>query len=107
MNTIKISNAQLNVSNYYTAETINKLINLIEQNGLIAYYNTETKSIDVESDDINKLNVDLIKLKLKEWLNNLSADDESIRIMCNNIDFIFNITQINSSNGPILKVYLY
>lgn len=106
MNTVKISNAQLNVSKYYTADTINSLINRISQNGLIAYYNTETKSIDVESEN-NKLDINLIKIRIKEWLNELSADKEHIKIMCDNLEFIFNITQINSTNGLIVKVYLY
>lgn len=106
MDTIKISNAQLNVSKHYTVGTIDKLIGRFGKHNYIAYYNIETKSIDIEVGD-NNINIGLIKTEIKEWLNELPADQESIDIMCDNIDFIFNITQINPEDGIIIKVYLY
>ena len=106
MDTVKISNAQLNVSKEYTVGTIDKLIGKFAHHGLISYYNIETKSIDIETGD-NIIEHDTIKTELKEWLNELPADKEDIKIMCDNIDFIFNITQINTDNGKIIKVYLY
>lgn len=107
MNTLKISHAQLSVSKCYTVDTINTLINIIGRDGLISYYNFETKSIDIEHENNKEIDINIIKYRLKEWLDTLTADKESIEILKNNIDFIFNITRLNSPDGTIFKVYLY
>lgn len=107
MDTKKILNAQLNVSKYYTIETIDNLINILKQNEFIAYYNTETKSIDIETES-KDVNMNLIKSIVKEWLNTIEAEEKYIKIMCDNLDFIFNFIQIYSyDNKTIVKVYLY
>lgn len=109
MDTKAISNAQLNVSKHYTVESINKLISRFNQCGFTSYYNTETKSIDVEPYDTNiDCHIITIKEELKDWVNDyLPVDSNTITIVRNNIDFIYNITQINTDNGIIIKVYLY
>lgn len=111
MNTNEISYAQLNVSKHYTVESINKLINRLAANCLTSYYNTETKSIDIEvgnNGNISRLvKIEVIKAEIIQWIYQLPADNESKKIVGDNIDFIFNITQINTENGIIIKLYLY
>lgn len=108
MNTTKIYYAQLNVSNFFTVETITNLIEKISYIGKDAYYNTETKTIDIELDEENYLLAESkIRTELKNWIQGLDADKESINIICDNIDYIFNITQITIDNKIIAKLYLY
>lgn len=108
MNTTLISNAQLNVSKHYTVETIDKLLCRLNTN-LTAYYNTETKSIDIEieNEDYKTFDITIIKTELKEWLKELPTYSEYINIICDNIDFVFNITILRSDNKFIIKLYLY
>ena len=48
-----------------------------------------------------------IREELKQWLSELPADKESIITICNNINFVFNITKIGYEDNCIIKVYLY
>ena len=107
MNTTKIYSAQLNVSEFYTVETINNLINKLSYLGKDVYYNTETRSIDIELEDPKIVLVDTVRKELKEWINELPADKESIDIICDNINIVFNITNITVDNISIIKLYLY
>ena len=106
MNTSEISNAQLNVSKHYTVDSINNLINRLTESGYVSYYNTETKSIDIEINN-NEISFNDIKMNVTQWVYQLPVDNESKKIVGNNIDFIFNITQINTDEGIIVKLYLY
>lgn len=106
MNTNEISNAQLNVSKHFTVESINKLINRLEACGYTAYYNTKTKSIDIEI-GTNEISFESIKMEVKQWIYQLPVDDESKKIVADNIDFIFNITKIITEQGNIVKLHLY
>lgn len=103
MNTLKIYNAQLNVSRCYTIETITNLIDEFEN----AYYNNETRSIDIEVNEGCNISNDDIKYTIKSWLYTLPADRSSIDIIAENINIVFNITRINNENNEIIKVYLY
>lgn len=114
MNTQKIYNAQLNVSKCYTTETIEKLINnLSNYSKQNVYYNAETKSIDMEFEGFNYFHhIDNIKNVISQWVSELPCDKNSIDIICNNIDFIYNITVLHSellpfSDNDIIKIYLY
>ena len=109
MNTTKIYSAQLNVSEFYTVETINNLINKLSYLGKDVYYNTETRSIDIELEDPKTAQVDTetVRKELKEWIKELPADKESIYIICDNINIVFNITNITVDNISIIKLYLY
>lgn len=105
MNTTKIYSAQLNVSEYYTIDTITDLINRLNNLGTDIYFNNETRSIDIENP---KDNIEYsIREELKQWLSELPADKESIITICNNINFVFNITKIGYEDNCIIKVYLY
>ena len=106
MNTTKIYYAQLNVSKFYTVETITKLIDRLSYLGQDVYYNNETRSIDIEG-PYEKDNDDNIRNELKEWIKELPADKESINIICDNINFVFNITKIGTENNNIIKLYLF
>ena len=105
MNTKKIYYAQLNVSEHYTIDTITNLINKLHNLGTDIYFNNETKSIDIENpeDHIE----DTIREELKQWLNELPADKESINTICDNINFVYNITRIGYDDNCTIKVYLY
>ena len=94
MNTTEISNAQLSVSSHYTTHTISRLIDRLNQNGFIAYYNSETKSIDIEPGDIanNNSHILTIKDELKNWIAEFPIDSNTSIIIRDNIDFIYNIT---------------
>lgn len=105
MNTTEIYYAQLNVSEYYTIDTITKLIDRLSNLGSDVYYDNSTKSINIENPNEN---IDgIIRKELKQWINELSIDKNNMEVLCNNIDFIFNITKINDNSGTIIKVYLY
>ena len=106
MNTTEIYYAQLNVSKYYTIDTISNLIDRLKHLGSEVYYDVGTKSINIENpkEDIE----DIIKEELKQWLNELPAEKDDIKTLCDNIDFVFNITKINDESiGIIVKLYLY
>lgn len=107
MNTLKIYNAQLNVSRCYTVETITNLIDELSIYTENAYYNNETRSIDIEVDEGNNISNDDIKYTIKSWLYTLPTDRGSIDIIAENINIVFNITRINNENNEIIKVYLY
>lgn len=106
MNTTKIYYAQLNVCKFFTVETITDLINRFKQFGQDIYYNNETRSIDIENPNGNAT-IGLIREELKQWLITLPADVNDINIICDNINFVFNITNIQIENDSIIKVYLY
>ena len=106
MNTTKIYSAQLNVSKFYTVEEITRLINRLGYLGQDIYYNNETRSIDIE-EPIENINYDMIREEVKQWIKELPADEESIKIICDNINLIFNITKIKLQNDTIIKLYLY
>ena len=104
--TKKIYYAQLNVSKFYTVEEITRLINRLGYLGQDIYYNNETRSIDIE-EPIENINYDMIREEVKQWIKELPADEESIKIICDNINLIFNITKIKLQNDTIIKLYLY
>lgn len=108
MNTEKISYAQLNVSKHYTVQSITDLINGFSALGFNSYYNSDTKSIDVESNE-NEYgsHIIIIKQGLKNWIDSLSVDPETSNVLHDYIDLIFNITTIHTDDGIIIKVYLY
>lgn len=106
MNTTEIYYAQLNVSEHYTVNSISELIDKLKHLGSEVYYDVSTKSINIENpkEDIE----DIIKEELKQWLNDLPAEKDDIKTLCDNIDFVFNITKINDNSiGIIVKLYLY
>ena len=108
MNPTEISYAQLHASKFYTVETIDKLIEALGEVNLDAYYNSETRSIDIEiGDNDPTFMTSVIKTTLKNWIYGLQMDVEITATINNNIDFIFNITKINSDDKIIFKVYLY
>lgn len=109
MNTTEIYTAQLNVSKFFTVETITNLINKLSYLGKEVYYNAESRTIDIELEDPKTIliHTDLIRKELKEWIMELPADEESIKIICNNINYIFNITQIAIEGVSTVKVHLY
>lgn len=110
MNTEKICDAQLNVSKYYTTDTIEDLIYKLSQYELEAYYNTDTKSIDIEIIDENIFDEVDIRGCLDQWLKELvleGANKDSIDIIRNNIDFVFNHTKIPNGKDSTVKLYLY
>lgn len=103
MNMTKISNAQLNVSNFYTVENVTNLINRLSSEDYSAYFNLETRSIDIEAEN-DSISDFVIKHELEQWLRELPADNESIDIICENIDVVFNITKLSNN---LTKLYLY
>lgn len=112
MNTTKLYDAQLNVSNQYNLETINNLITNLSEIFDDVYYNYETKSIDIEVEKtINRGNeIDIIKGELREWINSLDTNEESKKIVSENINFVYNITELSYNeleNKCIIKLYLY
>lgn len=111
MNTEKIYTAQLNVSKYYTEETINDLVSKLSFTGIgNTYYNEENKSIDIKCNRQSSIEDDIIiKNNIKEWLNTLPVNQDDISIIKDNIDIIFNITKIGIPNVEkhIINVYLY
>lgn len=108
MNNTKIYYAQLDVSKYFTVETITNLINRLSYLGKDVYYSNETRSIDIELQDGTWLfDESKIRNELKHWVNELPAEEESIKTICDNINYVFNITQIAIGNNVTVKVYLY
>ena len=108
MNTKEISSAQLSVSKHFTVESINDLIDRFSIDGFNSYYNTETKSIDVETDAKDFIsNITIIKQELKNWIDELPVDFDTAKIVRDNLEFIFNITQLPIETGNVIKVYLY
>lgn len=106
MNTTKIYYAQLNVCSFFTIETISELIDRLKQFGQDVYYNNETRSIDIENPS-EDTELGLIRDELKHWLVSLPANINDITTLCDNINFVFNITKIMIDNSTIIKVYLY
>lgn len=108
MNNEKIYYAQLNVSKFYTVETINDLIDRLSYLGKDVYYNCDTKSIDIEvMDGVWLCDNRQIKRQLCEWIEQFPADKESIEIIKNNIDYVFNITNIAIDGVMTIKVHLF
>ena len=107
METTEIYTAQLNVSNYFTVETVNNLIDILKPLGRDAYYNHETRSVDLLLEHGEFIADFKIRECLKTWVKTLPADLKDINTYCNNIEFIFNITKIMIDNEAIIKIYLY
>ena len=107
MNTTEIYYAQLSVSEHYTIDTITNLIDKLKHLGSEVYYDVGTRSINIENPTEEDIE-DTIREELKQWINELPAEKNDIETLCDNIDFVFNITKINDSTiGIIVKVYLY
>lgn len=111
MNTTKIYFAQLNVSKFYTVDSIKKLIDRLSYIGEDVYYNNETRSIDIDipSEDVSNFDDLMIRDELTVWLKELPAEQEDIDTMINNINYVFNITKIGSinNNKSVVKLYMY
>ena len=109
MNTTKIYYAQLNVSKLFTVDSITKLIERLQCTGDEVCYNIETKSIDIEipKGTASEFNDNIIRDELKEWVKELPAEQSDIDTICDNINFVFNITKIGAENSDIVKLYLY
>lgn len=105
MNNSKIYTAQLDVSKFFTVETVTNLIDRLSYLGKDVYYNNKTRSIDIEIEDGKECDDIAIREELKIWLHTLEANKESIEIICNNINLVFNITKLGNINT--IKVYLY
>ena len=66
MNTTKIYNAQLNVSKFYTVDSIKALIDRLSYIGEDVYYNSETRSIDIDIPDEKVTNFDDSVIRLRK-----------------------------------------
>ena len=110
MNTKRIYDAQLNVSEFYNDETINDLVSRLSSIGDETYYNEKTKTIDIKMNKVSSIEDDYnIREIIKEWLRTLPANEEDIEIMINNADYIFNIAKLGYPNleKHIINIYLY
>lgn len=112
MNTEKIYTAQLNVSKFYTDETINDLVSRISSANIgdETYYNDKTKTIDIKCNRMAMVEDDFtIREIIKEWIQSLPINKEDIDIIINNMEFIFNITKLGYPNieKHIINIYLY
>lgn len=109
MNTTKIYNAQLNVSEYYTIDAVKELINKLSYIGDDVYYNNATRSIDIDipKGTISEFDDTLVRDELKIWLRELPANEEDIETVIENINCVFNITKIGSEKNDVVKLYLY
>lgn len=109
MNTNQIQSALLNVSNYYTVDTINNLIHRLSNLGKDVYYNAKSKSIDIEV--IEPTNIlythNDIRAILKQWIIDLPIENWVRITICDNINYVFNITTIAVDGNTIIKLYLY
>lgn len=109
MKTEAIYDAQLNVSKFYNSETINALVSKLSFMGK-AVYNQNTCTIDILKD--TKANVEddiLIRSVLRDWLRDLPANEKDIEILCDNINYIFNIAKLGYAcmDKHIINIYLY
>lgn len=110
MDTKQIYIAQLNVSKYYTQNTINDLVSKLSFIGEETYYNEKNKTIDINCNRVASIEDDCaIRQTIKEWIKTLPIENKDIDVMIENIDFIFNITKLTYPNldKHIINVYLY
>lgn len=101
--------AQLNVSKYYNNETINNLVSKVSFIGN-SFYNETTKTIDIKVDRLASIEDDeVIRQILKEWVKTLPADKEDIELICENVQYIFNISKLGYPNIPehTINIWLY
>lgn len=110
MNTKRIYDAQLNVSKFYDDNTINDLISKLSFIGDETYYNEKTKTIDIKVNRLASVEDDsTIRTIIKEWVELLPADEEDIKIITDNINYIFNIVKLGYPNldKHIIEIYLH
>lgn len=110
MDTKRIYDAQLNVSKFYTDETINDLVSRVSFIGERSYYNTKTNTIDINVNRIAMVEDDYtIRNIIIDWLNTLPADKKDIEVMIANNEYIFNIAKLGypGVDKHIINIYLY
>ena len=105
----KLYTALLNVSKYYNDQTISNLVSKVSFIGKSEYSNND-KTIHIHVNRTASMeDDDTIRQVLKEWLNTLPADKEDIRYICDNVQYIFNITKMTYANIPehTICIWLY
>lgn len=110
MDNKRIYTAQLNVSKFYTTNTINDLVSKLSFIGDETYYNEKTKTIDIKCNRLATVEDDCaIRETIREWVKTLPADKEDINTIVENIEFVFNIAKLGYPNleKHIINIYLY
>ena len=112
MNTKEIYTAQLNVSKQFTDSSIGELCDIIFHCNTISEirnvsYNAYLKSIEIVIDRRSEVEDDeKLRILLQNWLKTLPVSRNDIDILCNNIEFIFNISKVGVADFDKHLIYI-